>query len=299
MDNGADICLIQVGVKKDGRRVVYLFDVLELSEIMEPGNLPRILVDSNVIKVIHDGRQDYLRLQSDYKIEMATMFDTQVACTTLLKKTPLLQIGLNKMLEHFKVPFRNDAKDDVDHRAWVDRPLTDTQRSYAAQDVAYLLDAYESMRTTPQLRNTIIELSKARVPKPEPVETSSVSVLAKYPTPTRLFLSFTPTGEAIVGSTCFPPVESISADAHTQDKTERELLYDVLPVPIRRACQQREVGGGLMDYATELIVDVGRVPFLRLMLPQSEDIDSPSIATISHLSRDAIAQSDIDDILNR
>lgn len=302
MDNGADICLIQVGVKKDGRRIVYLFDVLEFSDIMEPENLPRILVDTNVIKVIHDGRQDYLRLQSEYNIEMAAIFDTQVACTKLQNKNPRLQIGLNKMLRLFKVPFQNDTKDDVDHRAWTNRPLTDRQRSYAAQDVAYLLDAYESMRMTTQVRDSIIAMSKARIPKPESEEAreaSPVGVLAKYPTPTRLFLSFTSSGEAIVGSECFPPVENLSADAQTQDKSERQLLYDVLPEFIRRACQQREASNGVMDSATELIVDVGRVPFLRLMMSQSDDGDSPSIATISHLSRDEIRQNDIDDILNR
>lgn len=59
---------------------------------------------------------------------MAAMLDTQVGCTTLLKKNPLLQIGLKKILEHF--PFPNDATDDVDHRAWVSRPLTECHKPF-------------------------------------------------------------------------------------------------------------------------------------------------------------------------
>lgn len=300
MDNGADICLIQIGAKTGGRRVVFLFDVLECTAIMERENLPRILIDPNVIKVIHDGRQDFQRLCSEYGLEMAGMFDTQVACTTLLKKSSRLQIGLNKMLQLFKVPFRNDAKDDVDHGAWINRPLTETQCSYAAQDVAFLLDAYESMRMTPAIRKAIIDSSMARVPKPEAVAMDEAprDILAHYPVPTRLFLRFEHNGRAVVDSNAFPPVENLTANAQDQDKKERELLYGVLPQSIQRALERREAGR-VMDNATELVVDVGRAPFLRLLMPQSTELGSPSVAMVSTLEQTETQQKDIDDILER
>jgi hypothetical protein len=66
------------------------------------------------------------------------------------------------MLEFFKAG-SNSQKESIDHSQWSQRPLSKQQLEYAAQDVAFLLDAFETMIKQETITDTIKMLSHERV----------------------------------------------------------------------------------------------------------------------------------------
>jgi ribonuclease D len=65
------------------------------------------------------------------------------------------------MLEFFKAG-SNSQKESIDHSQWSQRPLSKQQLEYAAQDVAFLLDAFETMIKQETITDTIKMLSRER-----------------------------------------------------------------------------------------------------------------------------------------
>jgi len=118
-------CLIQVS---DGE-AVYLVDPLALKRL-EP--LGEILGSHRAVKVLHAAEQDVLYLRRDFRFHMEPLFDTMIA-SQLLGKTG---IGLaSLLLAYFGVKLdKGSQRDD-----WSHRPLTERQKSYAAEDVRHLI----------------------------------------------------------------------------------------------------------------------------------------------------------------
>lgn len=69
------ITLIQVGTSKGE---AFIFDIQECPEIIAEGGLKSILEDENIIKVIHDCRNDSVNLWQQFGILLRNVFDTQV-----------------------------------------------------------------------------------------------------------------------------------------------------------------------------------------------------------------------------
>lgn len=69
------ITLIQVGTS---RGEAFIFDIQECPEIITEGGLKNILEDENIIKVIHDCRNDSVNLWQQFGILLRNVFDTQV-----------------------------------------------------------------------------------------------------------------------------------------------------------------------------------------------------------------------------
>jgi ribonuclease D len=91
------------------------------------------LLRSEALAVLHAADQDLEILERACRTVPGQIFDTQIAAGFLGHGTPSLQSITERML-HVRLP-KGDRLTD-----WSRRPLTETQISYAASDVAHLLD---------------------------------------------------------------------------------------------------------------------------------------------------------------
>jgi ribonuclease D len=118
-------CLIQVADED----TVYLIDPLSLRH---PDALGHVLGSRHVTKVLHAAEQDVLYLRRDFGFHLEPQFDTMIA-SQLLGKTG---IGLASLLfAYFGVKLDKASQRDD----WSRRPLTERQKSYAAEDVRHLI----------------------------------------------------------------------------------------------------------------------------------------------------------------
>lgn len=118
-------CLIQIS---DGE-TVYLFDPLALKRLDPLGEL---LGSRQSVKVLHAAEQDVLYLRRDFGFHLEPLFDTMIGSQLLGKSG----IGLaSLLLAYFGVKLdKGSQRDD-----WSRRPLTERQRTYAAEDVRHLI----------------------------------------------------------------------------------------------------------------------------------------------------------------
>lgn len=125
-------CLIQVS---DGE-TAYLIDPLALKRL-EP--LGETLGSKRIVTVLHAAEQDVLYLRRDFGFHVEPLFDTMIAAQ-LLGKTG---IGLaSLLLSYFEVRLdKGSQRDD-----WSRRPLTDRQKTYAAEDVRHLIRLRDVLR---------------------------------------------------------------------------------------------------------------------------------------------------------
>lgn len=69
------LTLIEIGTT---RGEAFIFDLLSCPEMVLDGGLKTLLESENVIKVIHDCRNDSINLYTQYDILLRNVFDTQV-----------------------------------------------------------------------------------------------------------------------------------------------------------------------------------------------------------------------------
>jgi exonuclease 3'-5' domain-containing protein 1 len=74
------LTLMQVGTI---RGEAFIFDLQQCPEMVVDGGLKSLLEDENVIKIIHDCRNDSFNLHSQYNILLRNVFDTQVNDTSI------------------------------------------------------------------------------------------------------------------------------------------------------------------------------------------------------------------------
>ncbi|MDD0972933.1 ribonuclease D [Pseudomonas fontis] len=126
--------LIQVG---DGVRA-YLIDPLQVTEWAP---LAELLEDRNVIKVLHACSEDLevlLRLTGSLP---APLFDTQLAAGYLNLGFSMGYSRLVQEVLDIDLP-KGETRSD-----WLQRPLSETQVSYAAEDAVHLAELYGRLRT--------------------------------------------------------------------------------------------------------------------------------------------------------
>ena len=132
----AQLCLVQVGYPGLATEDVALIDTLSKDLSLEP--LVDLFKNSNVVKVFHAARQDLEIFWHDLKVFPEPFFDTQIAAMVCGFGD---QVGYETLVK--KV-----AKADLDKSSrftdWSQRPLTDRQLLYAANDVTHLRDIYET-----------------------------------------------------------------------------------------------------------------------------------------------------------
>lgn len=129
----AKLCLLQLGTD-DEVAIVDPFAVDDLGVVVP------LLENPSIMKLFHAGTQDLEILYHDLGVLPHPLFDTQVAaallgCTQQVGYGALVHSVLGVTLK------KTDSFTD-----WSQRPLTESQLEYAADDVAYLPGLYREMR---------------------------------------------------------------------------------------------------------------------------------------------------------
>ena len=131
------LCLVQVVVEdRDGLRII-LIDPLTGVEVAP---LAELLADPEVEVVLHAGRQDVAILRRTWSTEICNIFDTQIAAGFAGASA---QSGYANLLAQI-LGLRLGKT--ASYTRWDARPLSDEQLSYAAEDVAHLLELADRLQ---------------------------------------------------------------------------------------------------------------------------------------------------------
>ncbi|WP_299595980.1 ribonuclease D [uncultured Microbulbifer sp.] len=117
--------LVQLG---DGKRC-YLVDNLAIEDL-EP--LRALLLDTSVVKIMHSCSEDLETLDRLLGAVPAPIFDTQIAVAITGIGAGLGYAATVSQLLQIDLP-KSETRSD-----WLQRPLSDSQKNYAALDVAWL-----------------------------------------------------------------------------------------------------------------------------------------------------------------
>jgi ribonuclease D len=132
------LCLAQVVVEDADGLQIALIDTLRGD--LDPDPLAALLADPDVEVVLHAGRQDVAILKRAWETEFRNVFDTQVAAGFVGSSA---QAGYGNLLG--SIVGRRVGK-TASYTRWDARPLTAEQMSYAAEDVAHLLELADEIR---------------------------------------------------------------------------------------------------------------------------------------------------------
>jgi ribonuclease D len=142
------LCLVQIAVDDDARPAgeprIELIDPLESGVDVTP--LAQLLADPAIEVVLHAGRQDVAILRRAWGTEVNNVFDTQLAAGFAGASA---QTGYGNLLG--SMLGRRVGK-TASYTRWDARPLTAEQLSYAAEDVAHLLELADEVQR--RLRQT-------------------------------------------------------------------------------------------------------------------------------------------------
>ena len=127
------LCLLQMATE-DEVVLVDPFDLQDLSPLSD------LFLNESIMKIVHSGRQDIEILYHEVGVMPWPIFDTQIAAS-LLGYTQ--QIGYGPLV-HAECGVELDKLDSFTD--WSQRPLTDSQLQYAADDVIYLPQTYRKLR---------------------------------------------------------------------------------------------------------------------------------------------------------
>jgi ribonuclease D len=125
------VCLIQLAVDD----VCFLVDPLALPDL---SLLKPCFSNSAVTKVFHGADYDIRSLCRDFGIEVASLFDCEIACRFLGAEAT----GLNDVVgQRFGVALDKSCQ----KRDWSTRPLPEKMLTYAALDVHYLIPLFRQL----------------------------------------------------------------------------------------------------------------------------------------------------------
>ena len=136
------LCLVQIAVDEDdsdgGGPRISLIDPLEGEVDVTP--MAQLLADPAIEVVLHAGRQDVAILRRAWGTEITNIFDTQLAAGFVGASA---QTGYGNLLG--TMLGRRVGK-TASYTRWDARPLTAEQLSYAAEDVAHLLELADEVQ---------------------------------------------------------------------------------------------------------------------------------------------------------
>jgi ribonuclease D len=134
------LCVVQVVVDDpaapDGTRII-LIDALTPVEVAP---LAALLADPGIEIVLHAGRQDVAILRRTWNTELHNIFDTQTAAGFAGDSA---QSGYANLLSQV---LGHRLSKTASFTRWDARPLSDEQLSYAAEDVAHLLELADRLQ---------------------------------------------------------------------------------------------------------------------------------------------------------
>ncbi|KAF5294367.1 hypothetical protein FQR65_LT10820 [Abscondita terminalis] len=137
---------------------IYVFDLISCPSMIEAG-LRKVLESRDVVKIMHDCRNDSVNLYQQYDITLQSVFDTQAAHSVLTYQESgravykAKSIALNALCEYYDAPV-NPMKEQLkniyrrDQKFWSRRPLSKEMILYASADVSSLVheNIYHPMR---------------------------------------------------------------------------------------------------------------------------------------------------------
>jgi ribonuclease D len=134
------LCLVQIVVDDpsapDGTRIL----VIDTLDRIDPAPIAELLADAAIEVVLHAGRQDVAILRRAWETEVNNVFDTQVAAGFTGGSA---QAGYGNLLGAI-LGLR--VGKTASYTRWDARPLTAEQLSYAAEDVAHLLELADELQ---------------------------------------------------------------------------------------------------------------------------------------------------------
>jgi ribonuclease D len=135
------LCLVQVAVDDaDTPGGVRIILIDSIKGDADPTPLAELLADPSIEVVLHAGRQDVAILRRAWNTEVTNIFDTQVAAGFAGAGA---QTGYGNLLG--SMLGRRVGK-TASYTRWDARPLTGEQLSYAAEDVAHLLELTDEIQ---------------------------------------------------------------------------------------------------------------------------------------------------------
>ncbi|MEF9841759.1 MAG: ribonuclease D [Raoultibacter sp.] len=131
----ARLCLLQLATDTE----VVVIDPFAVKDLRV---IAPLLEDEHMVKLFHAGSQDIEILYREVGVMPNPIFDTQIAAS-LLGQTQQIGYGALVLSECGVSLKKVDSFTD-----WSRRPLSESQRQYAAEDVIYLPRMYEQMKST-------------------------------------------------------------------------------------------------------------------------------------------------------
>lgn len=113
--------------------------LLDPLAIKDPAPLAELLTDPNLVKVLHSASEDLEVFRHWLGVLPEPLFDTQRAAALLDMGFGLGYSALVNLICKMELP-KGETRSD-----WLQRPLTDSQCEYAAQDVAWLLPVWREL----------------------------------------------------------------------------------------------------------------------------------------------------------
>jgi ribonuclease D len=120
---------------------IYLIDPLTIKDLQAFAD---VLTNPDIVKVIHACSEDLDVFHHCFGVYPVNVFDTQVAAGLSGYGASIGYANLVRAVKGVDIP-KHETRSD-----WLQRPLSDAQLSYAALDVDYLLDIYQSLVETLQ-----------------------------------------------------------------------------------------------------------------------------------------------------
>ncbi|NP_001136335.1 egalitarian isoform X1 [Nasonia vitripennis] len=168
------LTLLQIGTMSG---LIYIFDLITCPNILQAGGLQKLLESENVIKVIHDCKNDSANLFHQFGITLVNIFDTQAAHSVIEYQNtgkPVYKVknaNLNTLCDLYGAP-SNVLKEQLkniyrrDQRYWARRPLTRDMIVYASSDVQSLVPLiYNAMSKLikPEMQKLFNELCEEQI----------------------------------------------------------------------------------------------------------------------------------------
>ncbi|MCB1314439.1 MAG: ribonuclease D [Leptospiraceae bacterium] len=119
-----ELCLIQISAG----RMHFVIDTLQNLDLSPLG---RVMGNPDIIKIFHAAVSDVIELKRAYDWEVASVFDTLLACRMLGHKS----CSLFNLVKHYEGV---QLKKKEQKSNWKRRPLTESQLDYAHRDTIYL-----------------------------------------------------------------------------------------------------------------------------------------------------------------
>ncbi|MBV9336581.1 MAG: ribonuclease D [Solirubrobacterales bacterium] len=140
------LCLVQIAVDDGAKANKPRIDLIDSLDRIDVTPVAQLLADPAIEVVLHAGRQDIAILRRAWNTEITNIFDTQLAAGFVGASA---QTGYGNLLG--TMLGRRVGK-TASYTRWDARPLSDEQLSYAAEDVAHLLELADEVQR--RLRET-------------------------------------------------------------------------------------------------------------------------------------------------